>query len=183
MLLRRSVEKLSSRLPATGTSKCRHLPNHPLQRTGRVRNDHPQAMTAPVWSGTGAENKDHNLPLLDPSVLERLRDELDGDEGIWMIFIRNFIAQLPGRAERVRHTLTTGDAKGAMDAVLSLRTSSQMVGAERLANLALQVEQALRSRPPDAAPAAVLPGIAVAYQADIRRCAEQTIDILEGHLG
>ncbi|MEW1808504.1 Hpt domain-containing protein [Pseudarthrobacter sp. NPDC080039] len=139
-------------------------------------------MTTPARSGTGEENKDHNLPLLDPSVLERLRDELDGDEGIWMIFIRNFIAQLPGRTERLRHTLTTGDAKGAMDAVLSLRTSSQMVGAERLANLALQVEQALRSRPPDAAPATVLPGIAVVYHADIRRSAERTIDILEAQL-
>lgn len=139
-------------------------------------------MTTPEWSNTTAENNGHSVPLLDPAVLERLRDELEGDEGIWKIFIRNFIAQLPTRTERLRHTLTTGDAKGAMDAVLSLRTSSQMVGAERLADLALQVEESLRDSPPHTDPATVLPGLAATYMKRIRRCTAQTTHLLKSLL-
>ena len=68
------------------------------------------------------------LPLLDQAELDWLRDELDDDEGVWKIFIQNFIAQLPHRTEKLRMTLTTGDLAGALDAVLSLKSSGQMVG-------------------------------------------------------
>jgi hypothetical protein len=43
-------------------------------------------------------------PLLEPSMLEKLRSQLDGDEGIWTVFITDFIGQLPGRLEGVRLT-------------------------------------------------------------------------------
>jgi hypothetical protein len=85
------------------------------------------------------------LPLLDPAALDRLRDELDDDEGVWGVFVRNFIAQLPQRTEKLRLALTTGDLAGSLDAVLSLKTSSQMVGAERLAELAMGLERSVRT--------------------------------------
>lgn len=121
-------------------------------------------------------------PLLDPSVLDRLRDELDDDEGIWKVFVQNFITQLPERNERLRQTLTTGDHKGAMDAVLSLKTSSQMVGAERLAGLAMDLEQAIRETARQSAPAQALPHLAAAHLRRINQCSRQTTYLLEAHL-
>ena len=59
---------------------------------------------------------------------QRLRDDLEDDEGVWKVFVENFIAHMPQRLQKVRLSLTTGDVAGSMDAVLSLKTSSQMVG-------------------------------------------------------
>jgi len=80
--------------------------------------------------------------VLDPAVLERLRSELDDDEG-WRLFLRNFLAHLPRRLEKLRSGLAHADYEVSMDAVLSLKISCQMVGAERLAGLALQLQQFL----------------------------------------
>lgn len=77
--------------------------------------------------------------VLDPAVLERLRSELDDDEG-WRLFLRNFLAHLPRRIEKLRGGLAHADYEVSMDAVLSLKISCQMVGAERLAGLALQLQ-------------------------------------------
>lgn len=127
-------------------------------------------------------NNNQDLPLLDSSVLDRLRADLDDDDNIWRVFVRDFIAQLPIRIQRLRQTLTTGDSGGAMDAVLSLRTSSQMVGAERLAGFALDLERSVHDDVRDADPAAVLPLLAAAHLRQIQRCAQQTSNILEAHL-
>ncbi len=121
-------------------------------------------------------------PLLDPSVLDRLRDDLEDDEGIWKVFVQNFIAQLPARIEKLRLTLTTGDLKGAIDAVLSLKTSSQMVGAERLAGMALDLEKSLREEDSSADPADVLPHLAAAHLRRIKQCSKQTTYALQAHL-
>jgi HPt (histidine-containing phosphotransfer) domain-containing protein len=121
-------------------------------------------------------------PLLDPSVLERLRDDLEDDEGIWKVFVQNFIAQLPARTEKLRLTLTTGDLKGAIDAALSLKTSSQMVGAERLAGMALDLEKELRDDSSRADPADVLPRLAAGYLRRIKQCGKQTSYALLAHI-
>ncbi|TPV48227.1 Hpt domain-containing protein [Pseudarthrobacter phenanthrenivorans] len=121
-------------------------------------------------------------PLLDPAVLERLRDELENDESVWKVFVEDFIAQLPQRLQRVRLTLTTGDAKGAMDAILSLKTSSQMVGAERLAGLASDLEQSLRQEAGTTDPAVALPLLAANHLRRIKQCAQRTINVLQNHL-
>lgn len=123
-----------------------------------------------------------SLPLLDSSVLEKLRDELEVDEGVWKVFIQNFLALLPTRLEKLRLALTTGDAVGARDAVLSLKTSSQMVGADCLASLALELEQLIRAAARDGEPDMVLPRLAATHLVPIRRCAEQTTYPLEAHL-
>jgi HPt (histidine-containing phosphotransfer) domain-containing protein len=128
-------------------------------------------------STVGEIMDDKNLPLLDRAALERLRDELD-DEDVCKIFVRNFIALLPQRAENVRRTLTTGDVPRALDAVLSLKTSSQMVGAERLADLATDLERFLRGDAPHTGPASLLPRLAADNLARITRCGRQTTDLL-----
>lgn len=124
----------------------------------------------------------NTLPLLDPAALDRLRDELDDDEGVWKVFVRNFIAQLPQRTEKLRLALTTGDLPGTLDAVLSLKTSSQMVGAERLAEFAMGLERLVRSETRHAAPANVLPRLAAAHLKTIMKCSQQTSDLLQRYL-
>jgi HPt (histidine-containing phosphotransfer) domain-containing protein len=120
--------------------------------------------------------------LLDSSVLLRLREELDGDEGVWKVFIQNFVAHLPSRTEKLRLALTTGDSAGAMVAVLSLKTSSQMVGAQRLSGLMLELEYLLRVECSDRDPAVALPRLAAGRLVPIKQCAQQTRYFLEKHL-
>jgi HPt (histidine-containing phosphotransfer) domain-containing protein len=125
-------------------------------------------------------NSDYPQPLMDPSVLWMLRTELD-DDGIWQVFLRDFIEYLPHRNERLRLTLTTGDLAGALDAVLSLKTSSQMVGAERLAYLALELERSIRADTHETDPATALPRLAAAHLTRIEQCSRQTIHRLQAH--
>ncbi len=132
--------------------------------------------------GATVTQSDGYLPLLDPAVLVKLREELDDDEGVWKVFVQNFIAYLPERTERLRQALTTGDLKGAVDAVLSLKTSSQMVGAERLAGLAMDLEQDIRRATRDTDPAVALPQLAAAHLRRIKQCSRQTTYLLQAAL-
>ncbi|WP_457948564.1 Hpt domain-containing protein [Pseudarthrobacter sp. alpha12b] len=118
-------------------------------------------------------------PLVDQSVLDRLRDELDEEEGYSRVFVGNFIEYLPQRLGRLRLALTTGDLEGSMDAVLSLKTSSQMVGAERLAALALELENEIRAEARHADMAVALPRLAATYLRPITQCSRQTMHRLQ----
>jgi HPt (histidine-containing phosphotransfer) domain-containing protein len=117
------------------------------------------------------------LPLFDASVLERLREELGEDDSVWRVFVQNFIALLPDRIRRIQLALTTGDLAGALDAALSLKTSAQMVGAERLAGLAFELELSLRAVD-DQEPERVLPHMAAVHLQRITRISRQTTDLL-----
>ncbi|WP_343224946.1 Hpt domain-containing protein [Paenarthrobacter aurescens] len=119
---------------------------------------------------------DVQLPLVDQLVLERLREELaDDGNGYTSVFVANFIACLPRRIERLRVALTTGDWEGSFDAVLSLKTSSQMVGAEQLAFLALKLEAELRSEATLENVMIALPQQAATYLAPINECSKKTL--------
>jgi HPt (histidine-containing phosphotransfer) domain-containing protein len=120
-------------------------------------------------------------PLLDYKVLGKLREDLDEFE-VWRVFVQHFITALPLRIESLRLALTTGDACGAMDAVLSLKSASQMVGAERLATLAHALEVAQREGTRVAASSVALPQLAVDHLQRIRQRAAQTSYVLEAHL-
>ena len=132
--------------------------------------------TSPLISAGGSSH-----PLIDHAVLERLREDLHEYE-VWRVFVQNFITALPRRIEKLRVALTTGDAVGARDAVLSLKTASQMVGAERLAALALDLEAAQREGIRIADPAVALPRLAVDYLYRIKQRANQTSHALQTHL-
>ncbi|MCY1673824.1 Hpt domain-containing protein [Pseudarthrobacter sp. SL88] len=116
--------------------------------------------------------------VVDHLVLERLKVELEDDRGYTRIFVAEFVRCLPGRIERLRHALTTGDLAASFDAVLSLKTSSQMVGAELLASLAIDLEAELRSNATTANLQDGLPQLAAAFLAPILHCSTRTRDSL-----
>lgn len=118
-------------------------------------------------------------PLVDQSVLDRLREELEEDEGYCRVFVGNFIEYLPHRIGRLRVALTTGDLEGSVDAVLSLKTASQMVGAERLAGLAMDLEGEIRTEARKADVAVLLPQLAVTFLRPINHCSQQTMHRLQ----
>ena len=134
---------------------------------------------APAERTVMTQSDDAGRPLVDQSVLDRLREELDEDEGYCTVFVGNFIDYLPRRIGRLRLALTTGDLDGAVDAILSLKTSSQMVGAERLAGLALDLESAIRSDSAHGDVAVELPRLAAAYLKPISQCSRQTLHRLQ----
>lgn len=134
---------------------------------------------APAERTVMTQSDDGGRPLVDQSVLDRLREELDEDEGYCTVFVGNFIDYLPRRIGRLRLALTTGDLDGAVDAILSLKTSSQMVGAERLAGLALDLESAIRSDSAHGDVAVTLPRLAATYLKPINQCSRQTLHRLQ----
>jgi histidine phosphotransfer protein HptB len=122
---------------------------------------------------------DAGRQLVDQSVLDRLREDLDEDEGYCKAFVGNFIEYLPHRIGRLKVALTTGDLDGSMDAVLSLKTSSQMVGAEKLACLALALEGEIRTEAHEDDAAVVLPRLAASFLRRINHCSRQTTQRLQ----
>lgn len=100
---------------------------------------------------------------------------MEDASGYTQVFVANYVRCLPGRVERLRLALTTGDWAGSFDAVLSLKTTSQMVGAELLASLALELEVELRSAAASSDPAVALPQYAARFLGPINRCSTRTI--------
>lgn len=117
--------------------------------------------------------------LVDPTVLATLRAELDDDEGC-RLFIRGFLAHLPFRIQKLRLGLLAADHAVAMDAVLSLKVSSQMVGAERLAGMAIHLQRFLSDMVDQGSAASALPELAGPDLDAITACAQQTLMSLSG---
>ncbi|WP_426998425.1 Hpt domain-containing protein [Pseudarthrobacter sp. N5] len=132
------------------------------------------------WEGTAVEPQcDFLQPLVDPTVLRRLRAELDPDEDYCRIFVRNYMEQLPSRISRLRWALRSGDLEAAMDAVLSLKTSSQMVGACCLGGIADELESALKKFPDSANPASTtLSRLGSTFLRRIDQCSGGTVTCL-----
>jgi signal peptidase len=82
------------------------------------------------------------LPALDRRPLKRLAREMKSKEAA-----KNFAAAyarlLPQRVDRISQALSSGNRDMAMDAVLSLKTSSSMVGALRMEQYCVRLERAL----------------------------------------
>ena len=85
--------------------------------------------------------------LVDPTVLTELQAELGGDPTIISTFVGNYVELLPWRVDRLHHALEKLDIEDAMDAVLSLKTSSHMVGAICMSRLATELEISIRLLP------------------------------------
>ncbi|WP_324642620.1 Hpt domain-containing protein [Pseudarthrobacter sp. LT1] len=83
------------------------------------------------------------LPLIDAAVLEELEDELAGS-GLAQRFARDYAAMWDLRLARLGTAVESQDEASALDAVISLKISSAMVGGLRLARLAELLEGLIR---------------------------------------
>jgi HPt (histidine-containing phosphotransfer) domain-containing protein len=83
------------------------------------------------------------LPLVDAAVLEELEDELAGS-GLAQRFARDYTAMWEQRYSRLAAAVDNQDMDSALDAVISLKITSAMVGGLRLAKLAELLEAVIR---------------------------------------
>ena len=83
------------------------------------------------------------LPLVDAAVLEELEDELAGS-GLAQRFARDYAAMWDQRYARLAAAVDGQDRASALDAVISLKITSAMVGGLRLAKLAELLESVIR---------------------------------------
>lgn len=123
-------------------TRCRYPWTVPIHSTPSGPGQHQDSGTAPPRSeavpATGAPGK--AAPLLVPAVLEDMRSDFD-DPAVVNRFAHDFCSTLGGKIDRLDVRLRGGDAMGAADAVLSVTTSSAMVGAVRLTQAALRMQR------------------------------------------
>lgn len=89
--------------------------------------------------------------VLDDAALHRLGEQL-GDSDILCGFLRRYLALLDARIARLERALRAEDQDDWMDAVLSLKTSSSLVGAQALAERAAELQQEFAACPSWCAP-------------------------------
>ena len=102
-------------------------------------------------------------PVLDDGVLRRLGEQL-GDADILCRFLDRYLALLDQRLARLEHALSAADQAGWADAVLSLKTSSEMAGAQALAEQAADLQQETVEDATEA------PGGVLCRRADLMAC-------------
>ena len=82
-------------------------------------------------------------PLVDPAALQDLGEQLNSP-AVAKGFARDYAQMWDQRYQSLAGALDRRDPAAALDAVLSLKTSSSMVGGLRLAKLAAELEAAIR---------------------------------------
>lgn len=97
----------------------------------------PAQLAAPL-------SKSEDLPLVDRTVLEDLEEQL-GRPDMARNFARDYSALWGQRERSLVDSLKREDHAAALDAAISLKVSSAMVGGLRLARLAQFLEGALRN--------------------------------------
>jgi hypothetical protein len=109
------------------------------------------AVTVPAVPGGTAGSGPHvalkagsdGLPLLDPAVLKGLGEELGAPE-IARKFASDYAGMWVRRQHRIEASVQREDRAAAVDAAISLKVASVMVGCLRLAHLAGSLEAVLR---------------------------------------
>lgn len=103
--------------------------------------------------------------LFDISVFEELEAQFD-DRSTARTFVRDFADMWEERYGRLERAVLKADRDASLDAVLSLKITSTMIGARRLAERAAKIEELVQSCAMSEA-AAMLP--------KIRKCGSQTM--------
>ena len=81
------------------------------------------------------------VPTLDRRSMEELIRELGHEAAV--AFAAAYRQMLPARVQRIGNALRNLDRDAAMDAALSLKTSSLMIGALRMAQICIALEAPL----------------------------------------
>jgi len=106
-------------------------------------------------------------PVLDGDALHRLGEQL-GSSDVLCGFLRHYLALLDQRIARLERALTCSDQDDWLDAVLSLKTSSAMAGAQALAEQAADLQQESARCPSWQGPAVCVEGRSLAAAAAAR---------------
>lgn len=88
-------------------------------------------------------SKNKRPPLVDRKVLHRLEEEFE-DPGPAHSFVRDFVAFWDERYLRLAEAVQRHDEAASLDALLSVRIASSMIGAARLARLTANLESSLK---------------------------------------
>lgn len=102
-----------------------------------------RAVSAGRPEATGNNHRADRDPLIDPYVLQDLGEQLDSKSAV-RDFVRDYINVWDERELRLSNALSRRNQAASLDAVLSLRITSTMVGAIRLVTLAGELEALLR---------------------------------------
>lgn len=119
----------------------------------------------------GQEYRD--LPLVDRGVLDLLHEELAAPE-LYRAYVGRYLEMWPDRYRRLVSAVDAEDDEALMDAVLSVKTSAGMLGALRLEQLVLDMEDAVRKRRMDRVRALL---------AELELCGQFTTEQLRRELG
>ncbi len=119
----------------------------------------------------GDRNRSDRTPLVDPTILHDLEDQLDSPAAA-RAFVRDFVAVWDERDMRLASAISRRNQAASLDAVLSLKITSTMVGATQLVELASALERLLREGKLEEAEAA-LP--------QVHRCGLRTMRELTAH--
>jgi hypothetical protein len=91
-----------------------------------------------------AELPDADLPLVDLAVLQDLEEQL-AHPAVAQNFARDYATLWTQRYQKLAAALDRQDVPAALDAVISMKIASAMVGGLRLSRLAEQLEEFIRS--------------------------------------
>ena len=118
---------------------------------------------------------DDRLPLVNQNLLHELEDEFD-DPAPVRSFAHDFITFWDERYVRLADAVKQGDAAASLDALLSVRIASTMVGAVRLARFAAELESSLKRGHLEAISEA-LPAVQACGKATVRELNTSYINI------
>lgn len=104
-------------------------------------------------------------PLVCVDTLLSLQESLDGKMVLCRNFVSRYVQMWPGRFDRIHAALISGNTEDALDSVLSLRSSSLMVGAAKLGEHTTDLIQLLQGQSHSAA---------LMKLATLRACGNQT---------
>ena len=85
-------------------------------------------------------------PLVDPASLQRLRRDLGGDIAVQDRFVNDFLNLWHHRELRLHTALASADLVAADIVLLSIRSSSHMLGAVRLEDTAGRLHSTLKDQ-------------------------------------
>src|SRR5262245_36288529 len=84
------------------------------------------------------------LPVIDQSVLDELRDSVGGDQAFIADLASTYLAEGDGHLQQVTEALASGDIAGMVRPAHTLKSSSAALGAARLAAISREIEHAAR---------------------------------------
>lgn len=122
--------------------------------------------------GALAGKQYQDLPVVARGILDVLQGELASPE-LYKEYVGRYVEMWPGRYRRMVSALDADDQEALMDAVLSVKTSAGMLGALRLQQLALTIEDAVRKQELD--------GVRAVLH-ELESCGQLTSDQLRGEL-